>query len=76
MYVHVSYMATEMTGQTTGFHPLGGGRGTLGGAPPPPPPKKEREKEEGKEREMVGGEHVYFCIAVQVISIVSYFMTI
>ena len=50
-----------------------------------PPKKKERKKERGKgererkkerERCMVGeGERVYFCVALQVISIVSYFMT-
>ena len=57
-----------------GFHPVGG-PGSF-----PPPPKKEREKEEKRkrrEREVHGGEgeHVYFCVALQVISIVSYFMT-
>ena len=50
-----------------------------------PPPKRkrerrrgkgEREKEKERERCMVGeGEHVYFCVTLQVISIVSYFMT-
>ena len=56
--------------------------------PPPPPPQKEREKEEKRkrrerererEREVHGGGrgvgYVYFCVALQVISIVSYFMT-
>ena len=38
--------------------------------------EREREKERDRERCMVGeGERVYFCIALQVISIVSYFMT-
>ena len=52
-----------------------------------PPKKKERKKKRGKgererererkrERCMVWeGERVYFCVALQVISIVSYFMT-
>ena len=73
--------------QSAGFHPGGGGGGG-GEASPPPSPKKERENEEKrkrrererdreKERCMVGGkgERVYFCVALQVISIVSYFMT-
>ena len=38
--------------------------------------EREREKERERERCMVWeGERVYFCVAVQVISIVSYFMT-
>ena len=37
---------------------------------------RERERERERERCMVGeGERVYFCVALQVISIVSYFMT-
>ena len=38
--------------------------------------RKKREKEREKEREVHGGdrERVYFCVALQVISIVSYVM--
>ena len=69
-----------------GFHPVGGG----GSFPPPPPPPKrkrerrkeekererERERERKRERCMVWeGERGHFCVALQVISIVSYFMT-
>ena len=62
-----------------GFIQWGGGA-KLGAPPPPPlpPKKKERKKKrERRERERGGGEgeHVYFCVAVQVISIVPYFMT-
>ena len=39
-----------------------------------PPKKKEKKKRERRERKRKG-EHVYFCVAVQVISIVPYFMT-
>ena len=69
----------------------GGGGGGWGGKLPPQntqlPPQREREKEEmrkrrerererKRERCMVWErERVHFCVALQVISIVSYFMT-
>ena len=38
--------------------------------------ERERERERKRERCMVWeGERVYFCVALQVISIVSYFVT-
>ena len=59
----------------------GGGEEASPSKHPASPPKRKRErrkeeKEREKERCMVGeGERVYFCVALQVISIVSYFMT-
>ena len=53
----------------SGFHPVGGEASPPKHPAFPPKGKREEEKRERRKKEVVGeGEHVYFCVAVQVIS--------
>ena len=80
-FTHYSYLIPACSCSLGRVSSSGGGGGEASPSKhPASPPKRKRERrkeEKEREREVHGGEGecVYFCVPLQVISIVSYFMT-